>query len=54
MESAIEEIVAEAGRHFDPDLVERFAAIAANDDLDETDDRLRIDSLAALRASSRR
>ena len=29
IESAIAEIVAEAGHHFDPDLVERFAAIAA-------------------------
>jgi HD-GYP domain-containing protein (c-di-GMP phosphodiesterase class II) len=50
--NAIEEIVAEAGHQFDPDLVERFEAIVERNDLDETDDRLRIDSLAALRASS--
>ena len=54
LENAMVEIVAGAGHHFDPELVERFAAIAAHDDLDETDDRLRIGSLAALRASSRR
>ena len=38
----------------EPDLVERFVAMVEQNDLDETDDRLRIDSLAALRASSRR
>ncbi len=53
-ENAIGEIVAQSGHHFDPDLVERFAAIVERNDLDGTDDRLRIDSLAALRASSRR
>src|SRR5688572_4779966 len=53
-ESAMGEIVAQSGHHFDPDLVERFAVIAERNDLDDTDDRLRIDSLAALRASSRR
>ncbi len=53
-ENAIAEIVAGAGHHFDPDLVEQFAGIVERNDLDQTDDRLRIDSLAALRASSRR
>ena len=51
-QDAIVEIEAEAGRQFDPDLVERFATIVERNDLAETDDRLRIDSLAALRASS--
>ena len=51
-EEAMAELTAEAGRQFDPDLVERFAAIVGRDDLGATDDRLRIDSLAALRASS--
>jgi putative two-component system response regulator len=52
-ESAMVEIAAQSGHHFDPDLVERFAAIAERNDLNATDDRLRIDSLAALRAFSR-
>jgi len=51
-EDAMAEIGAETGRQFDPDLVERFATIVERNDLAETDDRLRIDSLAALRASS--
>ena len=52
LDNAVEEIAAEAGRQFDPDLVERFATIVERIDLEETDDRLRIGSLAALRASS--
>jgi putative two-component system response regulator len=51
-EDAIAEIEAEAGRQFDPELVERFTTVVVRNDLAETDDRLRIDSLAALRASS--
>jgi putative two-component system response regulator len=51
-EDAMAELVAEAGRQFDPDLVERFVTIVERDDLTATGDRLRIDSLAALRASS--
>jgi putative two-component system response regulator len=51
-EDALGEIGAEAGRQFDPDLVERFSTVVARSDLADTDDRLRIDSLAALRASS--
>jgi putative two-component system response regulator len=51
-EDAIAELTNEAGRQFDPDLVERFKTIVDLDGLAATDDRLRIDSLAALRASS--
>ena len=51
-DDAIAEIGAEAGRQFDPELVERFTTVVVRNDLAETDDRLRIDSLAALRASS--
>ena len=51
-EDALSELAAEAGRQFDPDLVERFATIVEREDLATTDERLRIDSHAALRASS--
>ena len=51
-EDALLELAAEAGRQFDPDLVERFATIVEREDLAATDERLRIDSHAALRASS--
>jgi putative two-component system response regulator len=51
-EDAVAELGAEAGRQFDPDLVERFTTIVERNDLAKTDDRLRLDSLAALRASS--
>ena len=45
LEGAVAELAADAGRQFDPDLVER-------EDLTDTGQRLRMDSLAALRASS--
>jgi putative two-component system response regulator len=51
-EKAIAVLGIDAGRQFDPGLVERFAAMVAREDLAETDERLRMDSLAALRASS--
>jgi putative two-component system response regulator len=51
-EDAIAVIVTEAGHQFDPDLVERFAAMVERDDLTDTGERLRVDSLAALRGAS--
>ena len=51
LEDALSEIASEAGRQFDPALVEHFTAIVEHEDVTETGDRLRIDSLAALRAS---
>jgi putative two-component system response regulator len=51
-EEAIELLGRGAGRQFDPGLVESFAGIVERDDVAKPDDRLRIDSLAALRASS--
>jgi putative two-component system response regulator len=51
VEEAIVVLTREAGRQFDPGLVERFKSIVEHEDVIETDDRLRIDSLAALRAS---
>jgi putative two-component system response regulator len=49
---AIAALGTDAGRQFDPGLVERFAIIVERDDLTEPGERLRMDSLAALRASS--
>ncbi len=43
---------ADAGHQFDPELVECFAGIIDDAGLAETGERLRIESLAALRASS--
>jgi putative two-component system response regulator len=51
-EEGLAELGAEAGRQFDPGLVQRFTAIVEQDGLTETDERLRIESHAALRASS--
>ena len=46
-------LAADAGRQFDPELVETFGSIIDEAGLAETAERLRIESLAALRASSR-
>ncbi len=51
LERAVTELGADAGRQFDPELVERFATIVEREDLTDTGNRLRIDSLAALRSS---
>jgi len=53
LDSVVAALEAEAGHQFDPELVERFAGIIEREGLIETDERLRIESLAALRASSR-
>lgn len=50
-DDAAAELTRGAGHQFDPDLVERFADILDREDLDGTDERLRMDSRAALRAS---
>ena len=52
VESAMATLAAGAGHQFDPELVERFAAIVERDGVIESGVRLRVDSLAALRASS--
>jgi putative two-component system response regulator len=52
LESAMATLAAGAGHQFDPELVERFAAIVERDGVIESSVRLRVDSLAALRASS--
>ncbi len=51
-EEAIKVLARGSGRHFDPDLVERFAGMVAREELREPNERLRVGSLAALRASS--
>ena len=53
LDSVVAELAADAGRQFDPELIECFAGIIDEDGLAETSERLRIESLAALRASSR-
>ena len=52
LDGAIDELASEAGHQFDPDLVERFTLIIEREGLEGTDDRLRIESHAAMRASS--
>ena len=52
VESAVTTLGAGAGRQFDPELVECFAGVVERNGLIETDARRRIDTLAALRASS--
>jgi putative two-component system response regulator len=52
LETIVAELAADAGRQFDPELVECFAGIIDEGGLAETSERLRIESLAALRASS--
>ena len=51
LERAVSDLDADAGRQFDPDLVERFATIVEREDLTDTGNRLRIHSLAALRSN---
>ena len=51
-DEAIDLIAGEAGRQFDPGLVESFATLVDGDELIDPSERLRVDSLAALRASS--
>jgi len=52
VEEAVAELRTGAGHQFDPDLVEPFTQIVEHDDLAGTDDRLRVDAHAAMRASS--
>ena len=53
LDGVVAELRADAGRQFDPALVDCFADIIDREGLIETDERLRMESLAALRASSR-
>ena len=53
LDGVVAELRADAGRQFDPELVTCFADIIEREGLIETDERLRIESLAALRVSSR-
>jgi putative two-component system response regulator len=53
LEGVVAELSADAGRQFDPELVECFAGIIDEDGLAEAGERLRIESLAAMRASKR-
>jgi putative two-component system response regulator len=50
-EEAIALIATEAGRQFDPGLTESFATLVEHDELTDPGERLRVVSLAALRAS---